>query len=225
MEFLHVYQPAVVELGWSITLLIVVVCLRLLWCRVDRRVVILLPVVWGSFVAMSSVLDALSAVRDVAGVHSATRRAAALDALGFLGVGAAASALVGVVAAFGRAFVLNPPRATRAGSWIVIATASAIAAVAFVLVLVTRETAVTEPAMELAGRAVQLTTVGIGAVALTHMIWRPPLAQQPLTRRSILGVAAAAAGVALTCLVCATRLEPNRAQSNQPAVGMVISNQ
>jgi hypothetical protein len=206
VELLHVYQPLLVELGWPVTLLIVVLCLRLLWCRVDRRVVILLPVMWGSFSALSSVLDALGAVRDVAGIHLWTRRAAAVDALGLLGVGAAASAVVGVVAAFGRTFVLNRPHLTRAGSWIVTATGLTVAALGLVLALVTREAPISERAMELAGRAVQLATAAIGAVTVTAMVWRGQPAKQPLTRWSILGMAAAAAGVALACLFCASRL-------------------
>ena len=208
MEFLDVYQPLLVELGWPVTLLIVVLCLRLLSCRIDRRVVILLPVMWGSFSAISAVLDALGAVRDVTGIHLWTLRAAAVDALGLLGIGAAASALVGVGAAFGRTFVVYPPHATRAGTWIVTATGLAVAALGFVLWLVTRDAAISERAMELAGRTVQLATAAIGAVALAAMIWRAPPVKQPLTRWSILGMAAAAAGVALTCLFCATRLQP-----------------
>jgi hypothetical protein len=211
VEFLHVYQPLLVELGWSVTLLIVVLCLRLLSCQVDRRVVILLPVMWGSFGAMSSVLDALSAVRDVAGIHLWTRRAAVVDALGLLGVGAAASAVVGLVAAFGRTFVLNRPLATRTGSWIVTATGSAVAALGLVLWLATREASMTERAMELAGRTVQLATAGIGAVAVSAMLWPAEPAKRPLTRSSILGMAVATAGVALTCLFCATRLQPTMA--------------
>lgn len=208
VEFLHVYQPLMAELGWSVTLLIVVLCLRLLSCRVDRRLVILLPVMWGSFSAMSSVLDALSAIRDVAGIHVLTRRAAAVDALGLLGVGAAASALIGGVAGLGRTFVLNRSHATRAGSDIVTATGLTVAALGFVLWLVTREATISERAMELAGRAVQLATAGVGAGAVTAMMWRAQPAKQPLTRWSLLGMAAAAAGVALTCLFCATRLQP-----------------
>ena len=207
MEILHVYQPLLAELGWSVTLLIVVLCLRLLSCRVDPRIVILLPVTWGSFSAMASILDALSALRDIAGIHLWGRRAAAVDALGLLGVGAAASALVGVVAGFGRTFVLNRSHATRAGSWIVTATGVTVAALGFVLWLVTREDAISERAMELAGRTVQLATAAAAAVAVTAMIWRAQPAKQPLTRWSILGMAAAAAAVALTCLFCATRLQ------------------
>lgn len=211
MELLRVYQPAVVELGWSVTLLTVVVCLRLLSCGVDRRIVILLPLIWGSFSAMACVLDALSAVRDVAGIHFSSRRAAAADALGQLGVGAAASAIVGLVAGVGRTFVLNRPRATRAGSWIVGATGLTIGALGSVLWLITRETAMSERAMELAGQAVQLATAGIGAMAAAVMVRRAQPQTQPLTRGSILGMAAAAAGVALTCLLCAPRLQPPRA--------------
>jgi hypothetical protein len=207
VELLRVYQPVVVEFGWSVTLLIVVLCLRLLSCRVDRRVVILLPVMWGSFSAMSSVLDALSAISDVAGVHVSSRRAAALDALGLLGVGATASALVGVVAGVGRTFALNRPHSTRAGSWIVIATWLTVGVLGLVLWLLTREAAISERAMELAGRAVQLATAGIGTVAVSGMIWRAKPEKQPLTRWSILAMAAAAASVALTCLFCATRLQ------------------
>ena len=207
MEFLHVYQPVLAELGWSITLLIVVVCLRLLWCRVDRRVVILLPVMWGSISAMSSVLDALSAVRDVAGIHLAAHRDAAVDALGLLGVSAAASAIVGVVAGFGRTFVLNRPHATRAGSWIVMATALNVVGLGCVLRVVTREAAIGERAIELVGQCVQLAAAGIGVVAVIAMIRDAHPAKQPLSRWSILGMAAATSGVALTCLFFATRLQ------------------
>jgi hypothetical protein len=70
----------------------------------------------------------------------------------------------------------------------------AVAALGLVLWLVTREAAISERAMELAGRAVQLGTAGIGAVVLTAMIWRAQPSKQPLTRWSILGKAAAAAG-------------------------------
>ena len=207
MEFLRVYQPVVVELGWSVTLLIVVLCLRLLSCHVDRRIVILLPLIWGSFSAMSSVLDQLSAIRDVAGIHVVSRRAAALDALGFLGVGATASALVGVVAGVGRTFALNRPHPARAGSWIIIATALTVGVLGFVLWTLTHEAAISERAMELAGGAVQLASAGIGVMAVTVMIRRTPSEKQPLTRWAILGMAAAAAAVALTCLLCATRLQ------------------
>lgn len=201
------YQPLLVELGWSVTLLTVVVCLRLLSCAVDRRVVILLPVMWGSFVATSSVLDALSALRDLAGPHLASRRASAIDALGLLGVGAAASAVVGAVAGFGGTFVSNRRHATRAGSWIVAATALTICALGSVLWLLTREGASSERTMELAGRTVQLATAGIAAVTVIAMVSRAQPAKEPLTRWSILAMAAAAAGVALTCHVCATRLQ------------------
>ena len=210
MDILDVYQPAVVELGWSVTLLLVVLCLRLLSCRVDRRIVILLPLMWGGFSATASVLDALSAVRDVAGVHLSSRRAAAVDALGFLGVGAAASSVVGVVAGVGGTFASNRPHVTRAGSWIVVATGSAVGLLGFVLWLVTREAGIGERALELAGRTVQLATAGVGAVAVIVMMWRAKPGKQPLTRWSILGMAAAAAGIALTCLFCATRLQPAR---------------
>ena len=208
MEILHVYQPLLVELGWPVTLLIVVLCLRLVWWRIDRRLVILLPLMWGSFSAMSSVLDALSAIRDVAGIHFATRRAAAVDALGLLGVGAAASAVIGVVAGLGRSFVLNRPHRTRAGSEIVIAMGLTVAALGVVLWLVTREAAISERAMEMAGRAVQFAAAGVGASAVTAMIWRAQPAKHPLTRWSILGMAAVAAGLALACLLCANQLQP-----------------
>jgi hypothetical protein len=103
--------------------------------------------------------------------------------------------------------VLNRPHATRAGSWIVIATGLTVAALGAVLWLVTREAAVSERAMELAGRGVQLATAGIGLVAVTAISWRAQPANEPLTRWLLLGMAAAAAGVALTCLFCATRLQ------------------
>jgi hypothetical protein len=209
VDLLHVYQPLLAELGWPITLLTVVLCLRLLSCTVDRRVVILLPVMWGSFVAVSSVLDMLSAVRDLAGSHLGSRRAAVVDALGLLGVGAAASAVVGAVAGFGRTFVTNRPHATRSGTWIVTATALTVGALGLVLWLVTREAASSERTMGLAGLAVQLATVGIGAAAVVAMVaWAQP-ANQPLTRRSILALAAAVAGVALSCYFSATQLRPD----------------
>ena len=211
MDFLHVYQPVLAELGWSVTLLTVVLCLRLLWYRVDRRIVILLPMIWASFSAVSPVLDALSAVRDIAGIHFEARRAAAAESLGLLGVGAAASAVVGLVAGFGQAFVLNRPHPTRAGSGIVLGTGLIVAALGSVLWMVTREGAVSERTMELAGRVVQLAAAGIGAVAITAMVWRAQPAKQPMTRWSILGMAAAAAAVALGCLFCATGLQLNQA--------------
>jgi hypothetical protein len=207
VDLLNVYQPLLVELGWSVTLLVVVVCLRLLSCGVDRRVVILLPIMWGNFVAMSSILDALSAVRDLAGVHVTARRAAALDALGHVGVAAAASAVVGAVAGFGRTFAANRPHATRAGSWIVVATASTVGALGIVLWLITRESTISERAMEMAGRSVQLTAAAIAGVAIVAMLSRAQPAKQPLTRAAILALAAAAAGVALTCLLCSTQLQ------------------
>lgn len=206
VEFLQAFQPLLVELGWPVTLLTVVLCLRLLACRVDRRIVILLPLIWASCSATSSVLDTLSAIRDVAGVHLSARRAAAIDALGLVGVGAAASAVVGIVAGFGRTFVLNRPHPTRAGSWIVTVTALSLAALGIVLWLVSRETGISERAIELAGQALQLAIAGIGGMALTAMIWYSDPATPPLTRSSILGLAAAAGAVALTCLFCATRL-------------------
>jgi hypothetical protein len=211
VDLLHVYQPLLVELGWPVTLLLVVLCLRLLWCRVDRRVVILLPVMWGSFSGMSSILDALSAVRDVAGIHLWTRHDAAIGALGLLGVGAAASAVVGVVAGFGRSFVLNPPHATRVGSLIVTATGVTVAGLGFVLWLVTRDATISERAIELAGRAMQLLIAGTGAATVTAMLWRTQPAKQPLTRWSILEMAGAAASVAMACLFFATRLQPTLA--------------
>jgi hypothetical protein len=209
VDLLHVYQPLLVELGWPVTLLTVVLCLRLLSCAVDRRIVILLPLMWGSFVAVSCVLDTLSAVRDLTGTHLGSRRSAAIDALGLLGVGAAASAVVGAVAAFGRTFVSNRPHATRAGSWIVTATALIVAALGLVVWLVTREAGSSERPMELAGRTVQLAAMGIGAVALIAMVSRAQPAKHPMTRTSILALAAAAAGVALICHFCATQLQPN----------------
>jgi len=207
VDILRVYQPLLAELGWPVTLLTVVLCLRLLWWQVDRRLVILLPLMWGSFSAMASLLDALSAIRDVAGNHLAARCAAAVDALGLLGVGAAAAAVVGLVAGLGRSFVFNRPHPARAGSQIVIATGFTVAASGVVLWLVTRDAVISERAMELAGQTVQFAIAAVGAGAVTAMVWRAEPPRHPLTRWSILGVAAVAAGVALTCLLCANRLQ------------------
>jgi hypothetical protein len=208
VEFLHVYQPVVVELGWSITLLTVVLCLRLLSCRVDRRIVILLPLMWGSFAATSSILDALTAVRDVGGVHLTNRRDAVLDALGLLGVGATASAVVGAVAGVGRTFSSNRPHTTRAGSRVVVAHGLTVAVLGLVLGLVARDDGLSERSMELAGVVVQLAAAATGAAAVVVMSVGTKSEQRPLTRRWILGMAGAAALVALTCLLCATRLQP-----------------